>query len=76
MFDLAYLANRFALILGLVCAATLAASAAQRGGAQEDAFQIVSGAGYEGAIVPASSPYHVMFNIVFSAKGPRPSHRA
>lgn len=60
---MANVVKRFALAFVLMFAAALAASAAQGGGAQADEFQVVSGDGYEGAIVPASAPWHAMFGI-------------
>lgn len=54
------------LILSLVAVTELAVSSEQRSSAATSEFRIVSGDGYEGAIVPASSPWHVMFRTAIT----------
>lgn len=56
----------FTLILGVASTTALAISSEQRAGTEPAEFRIVSGDGYEGAIVPPSSPWHGLFRVAIT----------
>lgn len=63
LFDVLGGVGRCGLLVILATTAILAGSSSQRGSIEPQEFQIVSGDGYEGAIVPASSPWHSWFRL-------------